>query len=78
MHEKDKYIEASLTLHKIQEDLDKTFYQCHKSYIVNLNHIKEIDHRRCIAIMANGREVKIAIRQLKNLEKYYIEFLSNR
>lgn len=77
IYEKDKYIEASLTLRKMQDDLDKSFYQCHKSYIVNLNHLKEIDHGRCIAIMANGREVKIATRQLKNLEKYYIEFLAN-
>jgi two-component system response regulator AgrA len=78
IHEKEKYVEASLTLTKIRKELDKTFYQCHKSNIVNLDHLREIDHGKSVAVMENGKEVKISTRQLKKLEKYYIDFISNK
>lgn len=78
IYEKDKFVEASLTLNKIGRELDKTFYQCHKSYIVNLSHISEINHKSHVVVMDNGNEVKISTRGLKKIEKYYIDFITNQ
>lgn len=33
---------------------ETSFYECHKSYIVNLNHIKQLDEELCVFYMAGG------------------------
>ncbi len=57
------------TMKEIMAKLDKRFYKCHRSYIVNKDYIKEVDTKNMIATLDNGQEVIIATRLLKGLLK---------
>lgn len=66
--------EVSSTLQEIKKQLHNTFFQCHKSYIVNIEHVKNIDHERRHVVLDNGKEVPISIRNLKKIELFFREF----
>lgn len=54
--------------------LGDRFCQCHKSYIINLMHVKGID--KGYALMDNGIKVPISFRRKKRTERMYREYLS--
>lgn len=70
---KNELIEANAMLHEIKEQLDESFYQCKKSYIVNMNHIKEISKTRTV-ILTNGVEIPISIQRYRDFVKHFIRF----
>lgn len=51
------------------ETLSPSFFRTHKSYVVNLNHIKEVNKKERELIMNNQEIVLVSVRQLKQLEK---------
>ena len=55
------------TMKEVLAKLDKRFYQCHRSFIINRNYIKEIDKDRMLVILKNGQETMISSRLLKGL-----------
>ena len=55
----------------IEDNLNKTFYRCHNSYIVNIENIYRIDINQKIAIMKNDSECFISRRMLKPLLKAF-------
>lgn len=59
------------TLREIGSLLDSRFFQCHKSCIVNITKIKEIDKKRLTVIFANGQSCDISTRRLKSLGEMY-------
>ena len=70
LHAIDKQFEFNSQVKEIEDKLDiNTFYKCHKSYIININNIKEIDVTRRIAHMVNGEECLISFRALNGLKK---------
>lgn len=70
---KNELLEANATLHEIKEQLDESFYQCKKSYIVNMNHIKEISKTRAV-ILTNGVKIPISIQRYRDFVKHFIRF----
>lgn len=57
------------TLKEFEAALDKKhFYRCHKSIIVNTNHIREINRRQKNILLSNGEVCDISSRYLKKLE----------
>ncbi|UTR14980.1 LytTR family DNA-binding domain-containing protein [Salipaludibacillus sp. LMS25] len=61
---------------KTFETIDKRFYRCHKSYLVNLNHIKDMNTKHRKLTMVNGRECLIAARKVKDLQSKIARFHS--
>lgn len=58
---------VSRTLKSLSEHLDQKFLRIHKSYLVNIDFIKErIDQTRCL-IMACGNEVEVSRRKIKEI-----------
>lgn len=55
------------TMKEVLAKLDKRFYQCHRSFIINMDYIKEIDKERMLVILKNGQETMISSRLLKGL-----------
>lgn len=55
------------TMKEVLAKLDKRFYQCHRSFIINRDYIKEIDKERMLVILKNGQEAMISSRLLKGL-----------
>lgn len=62
------------TLTSIEEQLDDKFYRCHRSYIVNMQHIIDIDTINHIIQLENGAVCPISKRHLKEARKRYDEF----
>ena len=54
---------------KNYEDLDQRFYRCHKSYLVNLDYIKEVDTKERKLILMNGHTCPISTRKIRELQK---------
>ncbi len=71
LHLFNRILEFYAKMKDIQKELDKSFYRCHNSYIVNVENISAIDIREKIAIMKNGSECIISRRLLKGLLKAY-------
>lgn len=54
-------------------DIDERFFQCHKSYIVNIQHIKYIDREKREVKMANGKTCIVSFRKMRELQLKYLE-----
>lgn len=49
------------------EDQYEEFYRCHKSFLINKNHISEIQKKERIVEMSNGETCLVSVRAMKNL-----------
>lgn len=60
------------TIKKIKEELDERFYQIHRSYIVNVNYIKEIFKERfnTYVIMKNNEKCPVSKKYIKGLVEH--------
>jgi len=67
VHEMNSQKEFYATLKEIEEQLGSDFYRCHKSFIVNVRKIKEINKTLGCAIMANGEQCYISNKYYKGL-----------
>ncbi|MFV0394501.1 MAG: LytR/AlgR family response regulator transcription factor [Coprobacillaceae bacterium] len=66
----------TLLLDNLEQTLGKSFLRCHRSYIVNMNHIKQILPEDIL--MKNGNKVPIRQRNRAQIHKSYGDFLSLR
>ena len=71
---------ASLVIDGLADRLGESFVMCHRSYIVNLLHVKEIasEKRDKIFIMENGDRVPISRTYLDVSQKAFREFFWKR
>lgn len=67
IHKKNGYTELFYSLRSISPLLDDSFFQCHKSCIINLSHVKEVDKKNYMVIFENGRTSPVATRLLQPL-----------
>lgn len=75
VYERYSSTEVASTLIELKTQLDKSFFQCHKSYIINVKHIKEINKKENVVVLKNGREIPVSFRLRRPLEKFYLKFL---
>jgi len=68
-------IEFASQLKDIEKQLDYRFYRCHKSYIINMDHILKADFNVCKIYMNNGEICPISIRSKKELKKRMESFM---
>lgn len=74
IHTKDKEYIFYGKLSDVEEGLNKkSFIRCHKSYIVNITKIKELD--KMILLLESGKEIPISKTYLENTKKGFIEYL---
>lgn len=67
LHTTDGFIEFYGTLRDIIEQLNDDFYQCHKSYVVNIKNIKEINKEEQFLEMTNNEKCYYSKRYKKGL-----------
>lgn len=67
MHCKTQIIEFNGSLNDIEEQLDDRFIRCHRSFVVNVQHVAEIDHHKKILSLHNGQTCLLSSRGLKIL-----------
>lgn len=70
----DSYVTVRQTLYNLQQ-FGSELYRCHKSYIINLRHIKEITDNT--AVLKMDKAIPIAARRKAGLKEAYKEYISN-
>lgn len=66
IHTTKKKYEIRMTLKKMEEELSKySFFRCHKSYLINMNHIQSLKQD---SVIMNGEEVPVSRHRMKNLK----------
>ena len=71
----DKPLEIYAALDELEKELDRSFYRCHRSYIVNMSHIEEYSGE-CI-IVAGGDKVYLTKKKYGEFKKAYMWHLQN-
>lgn len=53
----------------MESELDERFYRTHRAFLVNKDHILEIDRSKGVALMVNGEKCMVSTRKIKGLKK---------
>jgi len=73
----DSVVETQLTISEVEELLgDEPFLRCHRSYIINMNHVKDIGGDSFL--MKNGGVVPMPVKSRKELKLVVTGFLAGR
>jgi len=64
----NRKIEFIGQLKDIESSVDERFYRCHRSFLINTEHIKEINIKKRIVTMKNDAICLISVRQLQGLK----------
>lgn len=72
VHTINSKIEFYDTLKNIEEKLNEDFYRCHRAFIINTAHIKQVNTSRhnMYVVMSNGDKCLLSKKYLKGLMKY--------
>ncbi len=73
IYTKDSAIDITSSIKAIKAQLDGNFFQCNKSCVINIKRLAQIEKKKRILFMDNGKECSISVRQLKILEKQLME-----
>lgn len=69
LHCKTRQMEFLGKIKEIEKEVDERFYRCHRSFLVNKDHIREIDFQKRVIYMVNGDECLISSRMMKGLKQ---------
>ncbi|MGL5615933.1 MAG: LytR/AlgR family response regulator transcription factor [Sarcina sp.] len=67
LHSKKDEIEFMGRLKNIETYIGNRFYRCHKSYLINLSKVKEVDIKEKIVVMSNGDKCLVSKRAINEL-----------
>lgn len=70
LHGKNRIIEFGAQLKEVEQQLDFHFFRCHRSYIINLSQIAEVDFEQATVTMNTGEICPVSTRAKKNLKKH--------
>ena len=68
LHCKHRQMEFLGKIKDIEKEVDERFYRCHRSFLVNRDHIREIDFQNGVIYMVNGDECLMSSRMMKGLK----------
>ncbi len=72
VHTRDRNIEFFGYLKDIINDLNKNsenFYRCHRSYIININHVKEVNYKDSYIVMSSDERCYMSRQQKGEIRK---------
>ena len=75
-HTAEGVFKTHTPLDSIEQRLGKSFLRCHRSYIINMNHVDKITGQDII--LRNGEVVPMRQRGRSDIREAYSAFLSNR
>lgn len=73
IHTPDETVEIYGSLTQMEEKLDDRFYRCHRSYLVNLSHVR--GYRGDCIVMDNGDVVFMSRARYNEFEKIYTDYI---
>lgn len=74
-HTTSGVFKTNMSLNDIEEKLGLPFIRCHRSYLVNMNHIKQIEEHAIV--MNDGDQIAMRQRGKATIREIYGDFLSN-
>ena len=63
-------------IENLETKLGSRFFRCHRSYLINLRHLK--GYKRGVAYMDNGREVPVSRLRSKEFSGVILQYMKNR
>lgn len=60
-------------IENLEKKLDGRFFKCHRSYLINLNHLKS--YRNNTAYMADGKEIPVSRLRSKEFSKVILQYM---
>lgn len=69
LYAKNRLMDLSGNLKDIEKNLDKRFYRCHRSCLVNKDYVAGIDEENSVVIMKDGAKCPVSVRRGKGLRK---------
>ncbi|OJV63143.1 MAG: hypothetical protein BGO41_10625 [Clostridiales bacterium 38-18] len=78
MHCKSQIIEFNGNLSDIVDQLDDYFVRCHRSFIVNLTYVNQIDHTKKMLHLKNGQTCIASTKGLRLLKQRLNEIFPDR
>lgn len=69
IHKSNGIMSASATLKELSGQARGIIFQCHKSYMININHIVSIDTKKRKIVMDNGDMVPLSLINIKKIKK---------
>ncbi|MEG1410157.1 MAG: LytTR family DNA-binding domain-containing protein [Terrisporobacter sp.] len=77
IHTLDKIYKIKGTMNNIEKEINCCrFFRCHKSYLVNLEHIKSI--KQYVAILENSEEVPISRYRFKDTKDKFFDLIEDK
>ncbi|MBC6316624.1 LytR/AlgR family response regulator transcription factor [Listeria grandensis] len=69
LHSRNRQIEFYGKLREMESELDDRFYRTHRAFLVNQDHILEVDTNKNVIHMVNGEKCMVSTRKIKGLKK---------
>ena len=71
----DEVIDYYDRIENLETKLDDQFFRCHRSYLINLKHLK--GYKNGTAYMDNGREVPVSRMRSKEFASVVLQYMKN-
>lgn len=72
---KNKSYEFTAQLGELLKNLPNTFFKCHQSYVINVEHIKDFDARTQSFLLYSGEAIFISRRNLHDAKQRYDAYI---
>ena len=69
IHRKSGTSNITAALKDLTSQNNKYLFHCHRSYVININHVKEIDYDNYNVTMVNGEKIPVAWRNIGILKR---------
>lgn len=77
IHTLNKVYKINGTMSNIEKEIDcSRFFRCHKSYLVNLEHVKSI--KQYVAILENSEEVPVSRYRFKETKDKFFDLIEDK
>lgn len=74
VHGKEKETSYSISMNEIERLMPNQFYRCHKSFLVNMEHVVEIS--RTELLMSGGEKIPIGRKYYKDFQLGFIRYMN--
>lgn len=71
----DEVVDYYERIENLETKLDDHFFRCHRSYLINLKHLK--GYKKGIAYMDNGREIPVSRLRSREFSSVVLQYMKN-
>lgn len=71
IHKRNGVMGASATLKEVIGQANNILFQCHKSYMININHVESIDVNKRKVILDNGVTVPVSLMNISKIKREF-------